>query len=249
MIREFGPRFGAFERIDLETTFRCADHISAVATDFVLRSPAQICKTVRATRKVAGPAVHVDLPGEGGLSLPTEALDRIGEDAARRHEGISDVLLLDRYRHLKPRNLDSLGRQHPRPLSTYMPVHRAMGREADYAVVFGLCTGRFGFPAGIADDPLPGIVTAEPASAPESARPAASPGTGPSGTSVVPWDRPSSRSSSVFRTEDRKDVARSCKSDNASRDSLGSARGSHCQDSGDVIQAAIRFRVPCESAP
>ena len=39
VMREFGDRFGDFERIDLETTFRCSDRIAAAATDFVLRNP------------------------------------------------------------------------------------------------------------------------------------------------------------------------------------------------------------------
>ncbi|MCY4168299.1 MAG: UvrD-helicase domain-containing protein, partial [Rhodobacter sp.] len=161
VMREFGERFGAFERIDLGTTFRCADRISAVATDFVLRNPAQIRKRVRATRRAEGPAVHVGLPGEGGLSLLKEALDRIDEDA-KGHEGVSEVLLLGRYRHLKPPNLDSLGRQHPRLRFSYMTVHRAKGLEADYVVVLGLFAGRLGFPVEIADDPLLDLVMAAP---------------------------------------------------------------------------------------
>ncbi|MDE0347719.1 MAG: UvrD-helicase domain-containing protein, partial [Boseongicola sp.] len=165
VMREFGERFGAFERIDLGTTFRCADRISAVATDFVLRNPAQIRKTVRATRKAEGPAVHVGLPGEGGLSLLKEALDRIDEDA-KGYEGISEVLLLGRYRHLRPPNLDSLGRQHPRLRFSYMTVHRAKGLEADYVVVLGLCAGRLGFPVEIADDPL--LVMAAPEAHPNA---------------------------------------------------------------------------------
>ena len=84
VMREFGDHFGAFERIDLATTFRCTDRIAAVATDFVLRNPAQIRKTVLATRIADRPAVYVGLPGEQELSLLKEALDRIAEDA-RRH--------------------------------------------------------------------------------------------------------------------------------------------------------------------
>ena len=167
VMREFGERFGAFERIDLGTTFRCADRISAVATDFVLRNPTQIRKTVRATRKAEGPAVHVGLPGEGGLSLMKEALDRIDEDA-KGCEGVSEVLLLGRYRHLRPLNLDSLGRQHPRLRFRYMTVHRAKGLEADYVVVLGLCAGRFGFPVEIADDPLLDLVMAAPEAHPNA---------------------------------------------------------------------------------
>ncbi len=73
VMREFRDHFGAFERIDLATTFRCADRIATVATDFVLRNPAQIRKTVRTTRKSDRPAVYVGLPGEQDLSLLKEA--------------------------------------------------------------------------------------------------------------------------------------------------------------------------------
>ena len=167
VMREFGDRFGDCERVDLETTFRCSDRIAAVATDFVLRNPAQILKTVRATRKGDGPAVHVGLPGDEGLSLLKESLDRIAEDAGR-HDGTSEVLLLGRYRHLRPLNLGGLAKQYPGLRFTYMTVHRAKGLEADYAVVLGLCAGKHGFPVEIADDPLLDLVMAAPEAHPNA---------------------------------------------------------------------------------
>ena len=167
VMREFGDRFGDYERVDLETTFRCSDRIAAVATDFVLRNPAQIRKTVRATRKGDGPAVHVGLPGDEGLSLLKESLDRIAEDAGR-HDGTSEVLLLGRYRHLRPLNLGGLAKQYPGLRFTYMTVHRAKGLEADYAVVLGLCAGKHGFPVEIADDPLLDLVMAGPEAHPNA---------------------------------------------------------------------------------
>ena len=167
VMREFGDRFGDFERVDLETTFRCSDRIAAVATDFVLRNPAQIRKTVRATRKGDGPAVHVGLPGDEGFSLLKEALDRIAEDAGR-HDGTSEVLLLGRYRHLQPLNLGGLAKQYPGLRFTYMTVHRAKGLEADYAVVLGLCAGKHGFPVEIVDDPLFDLVMAAPEAHPNA---------------------------------------------------------------------------------
>ena len=167
VMREFGDHFGAFERIDLATNFRCADRIAAVATDFVLRNPAQIRKTVRTTRTAGRPAVHVGLRGEQEISLLQEALDRIAEDA-RRHNGTSEVLLLGRYRHLRPRNLDALPKQYPRLRFTWMTVHRSKGLEADYAVVVGLCSGKYGFPAEIADDPLLDLVLVAPEAHPNA---------------------------------------------------------------------------------
>ena len=147
--------------VDLETTFRCSDRIAALATDFVLRNPAQIRKTVRATRKAERTAVHVGLPGGQGLALLKETLDRIAEDAGR-YEGISEVLLLGRYRHLRPLNLESLAKQYPRLRLSFMTVHRAKGLEADYAVVLGLCAGKLGFPVEIADDPMLDLVLSAP---------------------------------------------------------------------------------------
>ncbi|MCY4003214.1 MAG: UvrD-helicase domain-containing protein [Rhodospirillales bacterium] len=167
VMREFGDHFGAFERIDLATTFRCADRIAAAATKFVLRNPAQIRKTVRTTRAADRPAVYIGLPGEQELSLLKEALDRIAEDA-RRHDGTSEVLLLGRYRHLAPRNPGTLREQYPGLRFTWMTVHRSKGLEADYAVVIGLCSGKYGFPAEIADDPLLDLVLAAPEAHPNA---------------------------------------------------------------------------------
>ena len=167
VMREFGDRFGEFERIDLETTFRCSDRIAAVATDFVLRNPAQIRKTVRATRKADGPAVHVGLPGDDGLSLLKEALDRIAEDAAR-HDGTSDVLLLGRYRHLQPLNLGSLGE------AVSGPALHLHDRASLQGTGSGLCRGartvwgHIRFPVEMADDPLLGLVMAAPEAHPNA---------------------------------------------------------------------------------
>ena len=160
IMREFEERFGAGERLALETTFRCADRIAAVATEFVLRNRAQIRKTVRSVHRADGPAVAVGLPGEG-LPLLTEALDRIAADAAGRG-GTSSVLLLGRYRHLRPQNMAALGSRYPGLWLSYMTVHGSKGLEADYVVVLGLGSGKYGFPAEIEDDPLLDLVLAVP---------------------------------------------------------------------------------------
>ena len=159
IMREFGKRFGDSEDLRLETTFRCADRIAAVATTFILRNPAQILKTVRSERKAAEPRIHVGLPGEETRSLLKEALDRIAEDAAE-HEGPSSVLVLGRYRHTRPQNMTALKRHYSGLRFTSMTVHRSKGLEADYVVLLGLCSGKYGFPAEIEDDPLLDLVLA-----------------------------------------------------------------------------------------
>ena len=157
IMQEFGERFGDYERIDLETTFRCSDHIAEVATEFVLRNPAQIHKTVRSTNKADRPAVQIGLPDDKSLSLLKETLDRIADDA-RRHEGTSEVLLLGRYKHLRPRHISTLRSQYTGLRFYWRTIHGAKGLEADYAVVLGVCIGKYGFPSGIDDDPLLNLV-------------------------------------------------------------------------------------------
>ena len=159
VMREFGEWFGEFERSDLATTFRCAEGIAEVATDFVLRNPAQISKTVRALHVGDGPTVHVGLPSDDGLRPAKEALERIKTDAAG-YDGVSEVLLLGRYRRLKPGNLRKLNELYPWLRFRFMTVHAAKGQEADYVVVLGLHGGKYGFPVGIEDDSLLDLVMA-----------------------------------------------------------------------------------------
>ena len=85
-----------------------------------------------------------------------------------RHDEISTVLLLGRYNHLRPTNMSGLSRQYPGLQFTYKTVHRSKGLEADYVVVLGLCSAKYGFPAEITDDPLLDLVLAAPEAHPNA---------------------------------------------------------------------------------
>ena len=85
----------------------------------------------------------------------------IADDAAKNN-GTSTVFLLGRYRHLQPENMYQLGNEHPDLHLSYKTVHNSKGLEADYVIVLGLCSGKYGFPTEIADDPLLNIVLAAP---------------------------------------------------------------------------------------
>ncbi|MXW73539.1 MAG: AAA family ATPase [Chromatiales bacterium] len=167
IMREMKERFGATERIDLATTFRCVDSIAEVATEFVLRNPAQIHKSVSSVRHSDGPCVHVGLPGKQSTDLLRETLGMIAADAAPRGEAPT-VLLLGRYRHTRPENMDQLVGEHPELSLSYKTVHSSKGLEADCVVVLDMCSGKYGFPTEIADDPLLNLVLAAPESFPHS---------------------------------------------------------------------------------
>jgi len=160
-MRDFRETFGEYERVDLTTTFRCAAPIADAATKFVLANPSQIPKQVKSVLMTDGPCVHIGVPVRKRSDLLEETLRRISDDAAV-HGGTATVLLLGRYRHSRPPNMKSLAQAHPGLRLTFMTIHRSKGLEADYAVVLGLDSGRYGFPTEIADDPVLDLVLAAP---------------------------------------------------------------------------------------
>jgi superfamily I DNA/RNA helicase len=56
----------------------------------------------------------------------------------------------------------TLPRQHQSLQIEFKTVHRSKGLEADYVIVAGMCSGKYGFPTEIADDPILDIVLAAP---------------------------------------------------------------------------------------
>jgi DNA helicase-4 len=160
IMKEFASEFGVTGRSVLGHTFRSNDKITEVASQFVLRNPAQIEKSVDAIQKIQTPCVHIGYPGLGeNHDLLHETLSLIDEAAG--DDGAS-VLLLGRYRHCRPENLSQLRAWFPSLKLDFKTVHGAKGLEADYVVVLDLKDQRLGFPTGMVDDPLINLVLAKP---------------------------------------------------------------------------------------
>lgn len=167
IMREFAAHFGESERVDMETTFRCTDRIADLATRFVLSNPAQIRKRVSSIFNADEPCVHVMVARESCPDPLAEALNAIAARTAGDDDSAT-ILLLGRYRHNRPRNMDTLARAHSNLELTFMTVHGSKGLEADYVVVLDLCSGKYGFPTGIVDDPLLDLVLAAPEAFPNA---------------------------------------------------------------------------------
>ena len=100
--------------------------------------------------------------------LLKEALDRIDEDA-KGHEGISEVLLLGRYRHLKPQNLATLGQAVSAPA---LQLHDGAPRQGAGSRLRrgsrAACRQVSDFRSEIADDPLLDLVMTAPETHPNA---------------------------------------------------------------------------------
>ena len=160
VMREFTKHFGAGSRTDLETTFRCSDGLSEIATAFVCRNPEQIRKKVRAINHGSGPGVRICVADDDYDSALNETLKMIATEK-RGSERRPTVLLLGRYRNVGPQ-MGPLRRKYRELELSYCTVHAAKGLEADYAVVLGMRAGNHGFPSEVADDPLLELLLEKP---------------------------------------------------------------------------------------
>ena len=165
--QEFGGSFagtsGIHQTIDLGRTFRSVDRIALPARSFVLKNPSQIAKTVISAGTTTAPAIRV------AYSAPRQAaaaLQRVLEDIHGTVTGYggstTSVLLLGRYRHLRPKNLSTLEQVHPGLSIGFKTIHASKGLEADHVIILGAETGRLGLPSGIVDDPILDLVLPEP---------------------------------------------------------------------------------------
>lgn len=160
VMREFGEFFGATERVDMGTTFRCNDKIATVAAKFVLKNPAQIIKSVSATNIATDACVHIGIPDEQQPDVLSAALEIINDECSEEGHGAT-VRLLGRYRHSQPNDISKLAKDYPKLKLIFSTVHASKGLESDYVIVLGLSAGKFGFPSEIVDDPLLDMVLAK----------------------------------------------------------------------------------------
>ncbi|HVA05449.1 MAG TPA: UvrD-helicase domain-containing protein [Acidimicrobiales bacterium] len=155
VMRNFEAWFGRGCQVALTTTFRCTQTICDVARAFVSKNPNQFDKAMRSARQDPGAPVTVILADDAAGALASH-LDRLSVAIAdgsvkSDHAGMVSVDVLGRYWFER----DVLPRRPPSNLHvTFRTVHGSKGLEADYIVVPGMTTGVYGFPSGIADDPV-----------------------------------------------------------------------------------------------
>jgi DNA helicase-4 len=150
---EFRSRFGPSATTALDKTFRFNQEISAVATKFVTKNPTQQKKEIWALTQLDQPAVSVYLHGDQDEDRAIEmALDRIIEDQTKGTT--ATVYLLGRFHFRAPDTLPELKTAYPTLDIRFETTHASKGKEADYVIVLGMNTERFGFPSEIDTDPI-----------------------------------------------------------------------------------------------
>jgi len=160
VMTDFESLFGPSEVLRLERTFRFPQSIADVSSQFVLRNPSQLVKRVVSSTVESPPTISVvtvdtDKAVKAAIHHRLKVLHtqiaqaRTAQPVGRK----GTVLVLGRYRH----QIDSL--PDCRDLSDlldvkFMTIHASKGAEADYIVIPGMVSGKWGFPSTIPNDPV-----------------------------------------------------------------------------------------------
>jgi DNA helicase-4 len=160
VMTEFERLFGPSEVLRLERTFRFAQSIADVSSQFVLQNPSQLVKRVVSSTTEFPPtitAVSVDTDAAVKAAIHHRLKSLHSQIALGRGTlptgGRATVLVLGRYKH----QIDHL--PDCRDLKDFldvrfMTIHASKGAEADYIVIPGLVSGKWGFPSTIPNDPV-----------------------------------------------------------------------------------------------
>ncbi len=151
---KFEDHFGFTRETPLDYTFRFHDKIAAFSSRFVQKNPGQIRKELFTQEASHQPGVVVWT--QDGSCDPLESI--LAEIEA---VGKASVFLLARYKFMLPENLKALQNRFRSLTLKNMTAHGSKGLEADYVVVLGMASGKYGFPSQIADDPVLGMVLAD----------------------------------------------------------------------------------------
>jgi DNA helicase-4 len=151
----FGPYFGATVTTTLDKTFRFNNSICDIASQFVMKNPAQVKKQLTTYSAVNLPAVSL-LRQSRDRSEPLKLFHSILTAIARQATPGSSVYLLARFWFRLPdkSELAVLNQDYSSLNIEALSIHASKGREADYVVIVGLEDGKQGFPSEKVTHPL-----------------------------------------------------------------------------------------------
>jgi DNA helicase-4 len=155
VMTNFQENFGYTKTTYLSDTFRCNQGIADVATQFILKNPAQLPKTVNATSKSRANSVRVIFHSGNPDSAIYAQLESLNKWAVSKNTVI-DVCLMGRYNFLEPAIFTALAQIFKDRINLYFStIHSSKGLGFDAVIVLGM-TDRPGsdFPSAKQDDPV-----------------------------------------------------------------------------------------------
>jgi len=138
-----------------------------------MKNKDQLTKSIISSLKRDAPAVTIGWVGKENLTSAIEAClkDIEAKEALLKHDDEKKirVYIIGRYRNRRSQEeYSDIRAKFPKFDIEYFTAHKSKGIEADYAIVFNLISGKYGFPCLIEDDPILSLVLAEKDSFPNA---------------------------------------------------------------------------------
>ncbi len=169
LMTEFEQSYGFTRKNQLVVTNRFNDRLAAVSNNFILKNPQQIQKKVVANFHSEKNAIEIysSKKYDDANHLLREIFETISKITSKVRKKIT-VLILGRYNYNKPSNISVYQNDYTNLSIEFMTIHASKGTEADYVVIMDMVSGKYGFPSGVVDDPILGIVLSEGESYPHA---------------------------------------------------------------------------------
>jgi DNA helicase-4 len=151
----FEKEFGATKTTSLDKTFRFNNRICDVASQFVMKNPAQVKKRLTTHTVVSQPAVSI-MRRRPQKQQQYAELEEVLQSISDRVDDHATVYVLGRFWFRLPDQyvLRGLQRNYPKLKIERLTFHASKGKEADYVILMGLEVGRHGFPSTKETHPL-----------------------------------------------------------------------------------------------
>ncbi len=168
LMLKFKKHFGFTKILMLEKCHRFNNQLAEITNNFILVNKHQLKKKLYSdVQTKTNPMRIIDKTSNEDISSLKNILEDINRFAETNNASVNDVLLLGRFRHDKPNGINY---NHYKCIKNieFMTIHQAKGLTCDYAIILNNETGKYGFPAEFADDPLIDIVLSEVDPSPHS---------------------------------------------------------------------------------
>ena len=174
LFKNFEDYFGATFRSKIETTYRFEDPLISMTSKFILANPNQTPKELVASTPSKNTSYQI-IESDSGSDDDTDAIvSAIRLFQAKDLAPSSQIYLIGRYNNdfenrvkntkgefklnKGDKSLEFIfdrGKYQGKSVKiSFITAHKSKGLEADYTILFNCNSGKYGFPSGVADDPL-----------------------------------------------------------------------------------------------
>ncbi len=168
LMLHFEKYFGFTKILMLEKCYRFNDQLAEITNNFILENKHQLKKKLFSEVQTKTYPLEIIYRNSAECTASLrEILENINRLAKENNVIVNNVLLLGRFHHDKPREMNYAYYKSIKNIE-FMTIHQAKGLTCDYAIILNNEIGKYGFPSDFADDPLINVVLSETDPSPHS---------------------------------------------------------------------------------